>query len=67
MPYAMYDEMRAALVSDHAELKVTGTGSLPSAFPVTELAMASMGIAGTCLAGLIQKKQSITRAASFPR
>jgi len=53
MPQAMYDEMRTALVGDHAELDVSGAGSLPSAFPVTELATASMGIAGACLAGLI--------------
>lgn len=54
MPYAMYDEMRAALNDDLAELQVVGTGSLASAFPTTELATASMGAAGACLAGLVR-------------
>ncbi len=37
-------------------VRVTGTGSLPSAFRVTELAVASVAAAGVCLDGLLHEQ-----------
>lgn len=52
---ATVDRMLDAMIGDEARPTVawTGTGSLPSVFPVTEFASASIGAAGTALSGLI--------------
>lgn len=49
----MLEEIGAALGLSHAALAVTGDDRLPSCFPVTDLAVASIGAAGLAAAELV--------------
>ncbi len=69
MTQPLYSELRTVLPAHLPDIAVAGSGSLPSAFAVTELATCAMGAAAASLSELIrlQSQSELTSAVTVDR